>query len=69
MQTENRSVGGGITFLGLLQVALIVLKLCNVIDWTWALVLAPLWIELGIVAIFILISVIVMISIHCGRKL
>ena len=69
MQTENRSVGGGITFLGLLQVALIVLKLCNVIDWTWALVLAPLWIELGIVAIFILISVIVIICIHCGRKL
>lgn len=69
MQMENRSVGGGITFLGLLQVALIVLKLCNVIDWTWALVLAPLWIELGIVAIFILISVIVIISIHSGRKL
>jgi hypothetical protein len=31
-------------FVGLLQVAFIVLKLCGVIDWSWWWVLAPTWI-------------------------
>ena len=29
--------------MGMLQVALIVLRLCDVIDWHWWWVLAPLW--------------------------
>ena len=33
--------GGKITFWGLLQIAFIVLKLCEVINWNWALVLLP----------------------------
>lgn len=36
-------VKGGINFGGLLQVAFIILKLCNVITWKWIWVLAPLW--------------------------
>lgn len=39
---------GGIGFLGLLQVALIVLKLCSVITWSWVIVLTPIWISLTI---------------------
>lgn len=35
---------GGIGFLGVLQVAFIVLKLCHVIEWSWVWVLAPIWI-------------------------
>ena len=49
----------GINFTGLLTIAFIVLKLCNVITWSWIWVLSPLWIGLiislvilGIVAIF-----------------
>jgi hypothetical protein len=34
---------GGISFLGLLTIAFIVLKLCGIIDWSWWWVLAPIW--------------------------
>lgn len=34
---------GGVSMGGLLQVALIVLKLCGVIDWSWWWILAPTW--------------------------
>lgn len=36
--------GGGISFVGLLTIAFIVLKLLNVINWSWIWVLSPLWI-------------------------
>ena len=36
-------------FTTLLTVAFIVLKLCNVITWSWLWVLAPLWIPTVIV--------------------
>ena len=38
---ENRSVG--LTLCDVLGVVFIVLKLCNVIDWSWWWVLAPIW--------------------------
>lgn len=50
--------GGGVGFLGLLQIAFIVLKLIGKIDWSWTKVLIPLWIELGIVGIFIIVAAI-----------
>lgn len=34
----------GIGFTGTLTIALIVLKLCDVIDWSWRWVLSPIWI-------------------------
>lgn len=33
----------------LLTIAFIVLKLCDVIDWSWWWVLAPLWIPFAII--------------------
>lgn len=42
-----------ITIATLLQVAFIILKLCKVINWSWWLVLLPLWIELSMVVIMI----------------
>ena len=50
--------GGGLGFFGALQIVLIVLKLCKVINWSWWWVLTPIWVELLIVAIFIIIAVI-----------
>ena len=44
----------GIGFWGALQLILIVLKLLNLIDWSWKLVLFPLWIDLGILVFVIL---------------
>jgi len=47
---------GGITFLGLLQVAFIVLKLCRVIDWSWWTVFMPSFgAILGVAIIFIIL--------------
>lgn len=46
---------GGISFLGLLQVAFIVLKLCSVITWSWSIVLIPLWISLSITGLWLIL--------------
>ena len=61
MQTNNNSnvhMGCGDLFLVLLQIVFIVLKLCGVIAWHWALVLLPIIIIAGIWVLFILIKVI-----------
>lgn len=42
---------GGVSFISLLQIAFIVLKLCKVIKWSWLWVLAPTWIPLALVLI------------------
>lgn len=41
-------------FPTLLTIAFIVLKLCNVITWSWWWVLSPLWIPLAIVTLGLL---------------
>jgi len=51
METQS---SGGIGFVGLLTIVFIVLKLCNVIKWSWLWVLSPLWIS-AILAIFVLL--------------
>lgn len=48
----------GITFIGLLQVAFIVLKLCGVIRWKWVWVLSPIWIDAVILLVIATIMVI-----------
>ena len=52
-KTESK---GGIGFCGLLAVAFIVLKLCNVISWSWVWVLSPIWISIA----FLLLCTIVL---------
>lgn len=54
---DNNNNGAGVTFLGLLTIAFIVLKLCGVIHWRWLWVLAPLWIPAVIVVVAALIIV------------
>ena len=58
MDNNKRNIGAGLTFWDLIQVAFIVLKLCGVIDWSWWLVLAPLWISLGLLVVLLLILLI-----------
>lgn len=50
--SDSKSTSGGITFLSLLAIAFIVLKLCKVINWSWWWVTCPLW---GPVAISIIV--------------
>ena len=52
---NNNASRGGIGFLGMLGILFIGLKLTGVIDWSWWLVLAPLWIPWGIVLMGILV--------------
>ena len=57
MKKSNAGTGGiGVT--GLLQVALIVLKLCGVIKWSWLWVLAPSWLTILIVVVLLSVALI-----------
>lgn len=44
-------------FLEVLQIVFIVLKLCNVIDWHWALVFIPAYISFVLYVLVIAIKV------------
>jgi citrate synthase len=47
-----------ITFLSLLALIFITLKLCSVIAWPWLWVTSPLWIPLAIIAVLFVIAVV-----------
>ena len=60
---NTTTVATGCSFLGLLQIAFIILKLVGVIGWSWVKVLIPLWIEIGIgVVTFVVILIILWIQ-------
>ena len=48
---------GGISFVGLLQITFIVLKLIDKIDWSWWWVLAPMWIS----SLFVIVAIVLVI--------
>ena len=50
---------GGISFLGVLQIAFIVLKLLGVINWSWVVVLLPLIISaaIGVIALIVMLII------------
>lgn len=56
MSSENN--GSGIGFLGVLQIIFIVLKLCNVLQWSWWMVFIPAYISAGLTIILIVIAII-----------
>lgn len=41
--SDNKSNSSGISLIGLLGVAFVILKLCGVITWSWWLVTLPFW--------------------------
>lgn len=55
---NNENSKNGIGFTGLLQIAFIVLKLCNIIHWSWIWVLSPTWISIIIVTICFVVLVV-----------
>ena len=57
--SKNTTVSSGIGFTGLLTIVFIVLKLLNILDWSWWWVLAPLWLPVGIILIIALIFIII----------
>ena len=59
MEDKNGTVvSGNITFITLLQITFIVLKLCKVITWKWVFVLMPLIVEGGLIIILLLFALI-----------
>lgn len=55
--SESTTSSGGISFLGLLTILFIGLKLGNVITWSWFWVLSPLIFGLGVGTILALVLV------------
>lgn len=45
----------GFLITGLLTLLFIILKLCNIISWSWIWIVSPLWIVLGINILIILV--------------
>ena len=58
MDSKKASSNGGIGFVGVLQIVFIVLKLCNVISWSWLWVFSPIWITI-IIAVVVFGSILV----------
>ena len=54
---ENNRNYTGLGFLDILQIVFIVLKLVGVITWSWPVVLIPLWITLGAIALVVIIAI------------
>ena len=55
MSNNNNTSSGGMSFVGVLTLIFVVLKLVGVMNWSWVVLLSPLWIALiiDIVAIYI----------------
>jgi hypothetical protein len=58
--SKSSSSSGGTGFFGLLTIAFVVLKLTNVIDWSWWWVLSPI--------IFLTVCIVALIAILCCIK-
>lgn len=56
---RNSSSSSGIGILGVLQIVFLVLKLTGLITWSWTVVLIPLWINLVMLVIFLIVTIIV----------
>lgn len=61
---DSNTNNTGIGFAGALQIAFIVLKLTNFINWSWVWVLAPTWIE----AILVVVAIIVLVTVKQDRR-
>ena len=51
----NNNTGSSIGLLDVILVVNIILKLIGVINWSWWIVLWPLWVSIAIIIIFIII--------------
>jgi hypothetical protein len=57
---SESSSTGGVSFVGLLTLLFIGLKLTGYITWSWVWVLSPIWISLGLGIIFLIIFLVIM---------
>ena len=57
--SNGKSSGGGIGFFGMLAIVFIACKITGFIDWSWWLVLLPIWGPLLLVLVIAFIAFIV----------
>lgn len=57
--SNGKSNGGGIGFFGMLAIVFIACKITGFIDWSWWLVLLPIWGPLLLVLVIAFIAFIV----------
>lgn len=55
MSSNRNSSSSGIGICGVLTIVFVVLKLVGVINWSWLWVLCPLWIEILLTVIVLVI--------------
>lgn len=66
MSSSNSSTSGGIGLGGAVFIVFLVLKLCNVIDWSWWWVTAPLWIP---ITLFLVVVVVILFFVGIGATI
>lgn len=59
MSSNRNSSSSGIGICGVLTIVFVVLKLVGVINWSWLWVLCPLWIEILLTIIVLVIIAII----------
>ena len=59
---NSSGTGGGLGICGVLQIIFIVLKVLDMISWTWWQVFIPTWIVLGITLMAITIALLVVVA-------
>ena len=57
MNENPKSSGLGI--VAVLQIVFLILKLTGLIDWSWWLVLVPLWVDIGFGLLYIILALII----------
>ncbi|MBP3885686.1 MAG: hypothetical protein J6D54_12240 [Olsenella sp.] len=59
MPNKNVERRGGVGFLSLLGLLFIGLRLAGLIDWSWWVVLSPIWVQLAVLmACFVILGVV-----------
>ena len=53
----NAAAKGGMSFLEVLLLVFIILKLCKIITWSWWWVLSPIWIPIGLWLILLIVTI------------
>lgn len=65
---SNVSIKNGVGFIGLLQLIFIVLKLTDIISWSWLWVLSPIWISVALYALVIIVLLVLSLIVSGGKK-
>lgn len=65
---NEQATSSGLGIGTVLFIVFLILKLTNVIDWSWWWVTAPLWIPLGLVVMILIVTSLVIIAKEIKRK-